>query len=121
MRSHDLSAALKRTADWVSENGDAEFWILDTIDDGRVWMGRFKGVSPWTCHPDADALIHQLEGEATIVVRVADTNQKHLLKSGQLFVVRQHLWYRIESNGLSLQYGTNRGETLHSELPEKTH
>ncbi|GAA5218824.1 hypothetical protein ACFSJ3_05740 [Corallincola platygyrae] len=121
MKSHDLNAVMKKQADWVSEDGDAEFWILDSIDDGRVWMGRFKGTSPWTCHPDADALIHQLEGESVLTVRVADTNTQQVLKPGQIFVVRRHLWYRVESGDLSLQYGTSRGETLHSKLPERTH
>jgi uncharacterized cupin superfamily protein len=120
MRAHNLVSTLKRQADWISENGNVEFWILDSIDDGRVWMGRFKGISAWTCHPDADALIHQLEGESTITVRVADTDQKQVLHPGEIFVVRSHLWYRVEAQTLALQYGVSRGETLHSKLPERS-
>jgi quercetin dioxygenase-like cupin family protein len=97
MKAHDLAAALAGvTTGEVStaEQDAAAFPRLASFNDGAVYVGRFAGETPWERHPDADELLHVLEGAMEITLLTPDGETRSSVPAGCVFVVPRGLWHR---------------------------
>jgi quercetin dioxygenase-like cupin family protein len=110
MKAHDLAAALagvKAGAVTTAEEDAAAFPRLASFNSGAVYVGRFAGQSPWERHPDADELLHVLEGVTEITVLSDDGPVRTSVAAGSIFVVPKGLWHRqLAEHGVTLLAAT---------------
>ena len=97
MKAHDLAAALAAVASGevkTAEQDAAAFPRLASFNGGAVYVGRFSGETPWERHPDADELLHVLEGATDITLLTPDGVARVSVAAGSVFVVPRGLWHR---------------------------
>jgi quercetin dioxygenase-like cupin family protein len=100
MKAHDIRAALGGapeltiTANTTAEEAGAAFPQLASFNDGGVFVGRYSGQPPWERHPQADELLHVLDGEVDITVLTDDGPVYVTVRAGSIFVVPRGLWHR---------------------------
>lgn len=114
MKAHDLQAAVKAPASWMSEGEDASFWILESFNKRSVWAGRYSGQSPWERHLDGDELLYVIEGEAVITLMTDGGPVETTLHAASVFVVPKGLWHRVLAHQVVIQFGATPGRTDHS-------
>jgi len=78
---------------------DASFKQVASFDGGGIYLGRFRGESPWELHPSGDELLHPIEGEVEVVYLREEEPKRFLLKSGQVCVVPKGVWHKQISPG----------------------
>jgi uncharacterized cupin superfamily protein len=118
MDSSDIRSVMERPADFTSEDGRARFWMLMPFEAGMCWAGTFTGQSPWTRHPDGDALVHVLEGESDVTVLEESGPSTTVARAGSVFVVPRQTWYRQLARRPVLQWGAAPAQTEHSEAED---
>jgi len=97
LHAHDLQAALSGVVAGPvgsTEEDAAAFPRLVTFNDGAVYVGRFSGQSPWECHPDADELLHVLEGEVEVTLLSGPKPVLTKVQAGSVLVVPRGVWHR---------------------------
>jgi len=97
MIAHDLRGALAGVATGTvatAEEDAAAFPRLASFNAGAVYVGRFSGETPWERHPDADELLHVLDGATDITLLTADGARRVSVAAGSVFVVPRGLWHR---------------------------
>ena len=97
MRAHDLGEALRGVVAGevlTVEEDTAAFPRLASFNAGAVYVGRFSGQTPWERHPDADELLHVLEGATDITLLTPDGATQVSVAAGSVFVVPRGLWHR---------------------------
>ncbi|MCW5220399.1 cupin domain-containing protein [Verminephrobacter aporrectodeae] len=97
LRAHDVHAALAGLVAGTVSNADedaAAFPRLATFNQGAVYVGRFSGVSPWECHPDADELLYVLDGEVEVTLLSGPKPVLTLARAGCVLVVPRGVWHR---------------------------
>jgi quercetin dioxygenase-like cupin family protein len=116
MQSHDVKAALKDlqelkvTANTTEADAITAFRALGTLNQCQLGVIRFSGLSPWERHPDADELLHLLEGAVDVTVLTDDGPVVAHVPAGSVFVVPRGLWHRQSARpGTALLFVT--GET----------
>jgi len=109
-----IEEILARPADWVSEDGAASFWLGGPFMGGMTWVGRWEGTPPWTCHPDGDALFHNVRGRCSLSLLTGEGEIQREVEEGAYFVIPQGIWHRFRSDDEVLQWGTAPGDTQHS-------
>ncbi len=96
------------------DNGEAIFWALGPFNDGHAWLGKYKGESPRTCHPEGDAFLHTLDGEVSIRLLI-DQGQTTLVSGpGSVFIIPGGTWHKYLCSDWVTQFGATVGMTLHS-------
>jgi quercetin dioxygenase-like cupin family protein len=100
MRVHDIKATLDglgaATEVKTAEEDAAAFPQLATYDGGGVYVGRFAGESgPWELHPDADELLHVLEGRLEVTVLTGDDASTATVNPGCFVVVPRGHWHHV--------------------------
>ncbi len=67
---------------------------LAWLEQSRLGVMRFSGLTPWERHPDGDELLHVLAGEIEVTV-LADDGPVHVtVPTGSVFVCPRGLWHR---------------------------
>ena len=118
MKAYDIRSTMNGTPSWVSEGGEAAFWVPEPFNDGMLWMGRFTGQSPWERHPDGDEFIHVLEGEVEVTMLADDGPAQITVSAGSVFIVPRGLWHKQVASAEVTQVGATPGRTEHSELED---
>jgi quercetin dioxygenase-like cupin family protein len=110
MKAHDLAAALAGVAAGevtTAEQDAAAFPRLASFNDGAVYVGRFAGETPWERHPDADELLHVLEGATEVTLLAPEGTLRVSVTAGSVFVVPRGLWHRqLAPGGVTLLTAT---------------
>jgi quercetin dioxygenase-like cupin family protein len=100
MKAHDIRAALSDapeltiTSSTTGEEAEAAFPQLASFNEGGVFVGRYSGRPPWERHPQADELLHVLDGEVDVTVLTDDGPVHVTVRAGSIFVVPRGLWHR---------------------------
>lgn len=97
LRAHDLCAALAEVV--AGPVGSAKedavaFPRLVAFNEGAVYVGRFSGESPWERHPDADELLHVLDGEVEVTLLSGSQPLLTMVRTGSVLVVPRGVWHR---------------------------
>jgi quercetin dioxygenase-like cupin family protein len=100
MKVHDIKAILDGLGPVgevkTAEEDAAAFPKLATYDGGGVYVGRFAGEGgPWELHPDADELLHVLEGRLEVTVLSGDDASTATVSSGCFVVVPRGHWHHV--------------------------
>jgi hypothetical protein len=67
---------------------------IASLDQCRIGVMRFSGLTPWERHPDGDGLLHPLAGAVEVTV-LTDTGPAHVtVPAGCVFVCPRGLWHR---------------------------
>ncbi|MBX2867733.1 MAG: cupin domain-containing protein [Acidiferrobacterales bacterium] len=102
-----LSFVGNRTPESRNEDLDGAFATLAPYRDGAIFIGHYAGNSEWERHAQGDEIVYVLEGETTLVLLMADVEEKYLLQSGEFIVVPQNTWHRFETpNGVKVMTAT---------------
>lgn len=118
MLPFDMLAQLELDPHHVSDDGQAEFWILGDFNGGNAWLGRYEGASPWTRHPDGDAFMHHIEGRVEVTLQRDDRLETHTVTAGQGYVIPRGTWFRHVAQGEVVQFGVFVGGVDHHEGEE---
>ena len=97
MGAHNLKAILAGIPAGeitTAEQDAAAFPRLASFDSGAVYVGRLAGQSPWECHPDADELLHILEGEVEVTLFRDYGPEIEIVSAGSVIVVPKGIWHR---------------------------
>ncbi len=114
MKVFDLKEVLASSPEMVTEDGQAMFWGLGEFNGGHAWVGRYRGESDWTCHPDGDAILNTLEGEVTVRLLTEQGEEQVEAGPGCVYVLPRGTWHKYVSSDWVLQFGAMAGTTLHS-------
>ena len=114
MKPINIKAVMKDKPKFVSPDGKASFWIGDAFNGGMIGVAKFSGQSPWERHPEADELIHNLEGEVEIILLKEKLPTKVTVSEGSVFIVPKGIWHRQSSEKGVIQFGATSGKTEHS-------
>ncbi len=100
MKVYDIKAILDRLGPVgevkTADEDAAAFPQLTTYDGGGVYVGRFAGGSgPWELHPDADELLHVLEGRLEVTVLTGDAASTVTVNAGCFVVVPRGRWHHV--------------------------
>jgi quercetin dioxygenase-like cupin family protein len=100
MKAHDIANILRGTpvlnitAETTEEEASAAFPMLAPFNQGGVFVGRFSGLTPWERHPEADELVHVLEGEVEITFLTNSGRQEVVARTGTVVIVPRGVWHR---------------------------
>lgn len=114
MKVFDLNELLASSPEMVTEDGEAMFWGLGEFNGGHAWVGRYRGESDWTCHPDGDAILNTLEGEVTIRLLTDEGDEQIKAGPGTVYVLPRGTWHKYLCDDWVTQFGAMVGSTLHS-------
>ena len=70
------------------------FTRLAAFNHGGLFVGRFRGLTPWERHRHGDELVHVLDGEVELTVMTARKSVRVTLRAGCMQVVPRGLWHR---------------------------
>lgn len=120
MKAHDIDAALRGEPHFSErdEDSEASFWMVESFSGGSVWIGSWRGTSPWELHPDSDEFLHTLEGTAEVTLLAEDGPEEVRVPAGSVFVVPRGVWHRQHSSAKVVQMGVTPGMTRHSEAED---
>jgi quercetin dioxygenase-like cupin family protein len=105
MKPHDLKGlrgALSRL-EMASRPGDqgngtpfasTRFTRLASFNHGGVFVGRFRGQTPWERHRHGDELVQVLHGDVDLTVLTARRSARVTLHAGDIVVVPRGIWHR---------------------------
>jgi quercetin dioxygenase-like cupin family protein len=80
----------------TAEEDAAAFPQLATYDGGGVYVGRFAdGSGPWELHPDADELLHVIEGRLEVTVLTDNEANTATVDAGCFVVVPRGHWHHV--------------------------
>ena len=85
---------LKITENTTSEEADAAFRELGSLNQASMNVGRFVGETPWERHPNGDELLYFLDGEVDITLMTEDGPVQVSGRAGSIFVVPQGMWHK---------------------------
>jgi quercetin dioxygenase-like cupin family protein len=99
---HDIQAVLKKLSPAGEVKTAAEdaaaFPQLATYDGGGVYVGCFAGGGgPWELHPDADELLHVLEGTLDVTVLSGESADMVTVTAGCFVVVPRGHWHHVSA------------------------
>jgi quercetin dioxygenase-like cupin family protein len=113
MLVHDLDIVIKELPDmpavrsYEGKPKDRVFVNLGPLNSSTLYVGRWKGQSPWERHPAGEELVHVLAGEVTFTLIQEDKQVEIVLGAHSLFVVPRDVWHRQTSAlGVTALYAT---------------
>src|SRR4029077_21144497 len=83
------------TPDTTRAERKAAFSALAAFRDGNIFAAKFAGDNPWERHPHGGALVHIIDGGATLHILTSDGPQSLALSAGMAVVVPQGEWPRF--------------------------
>ncbi len=126
MKVHDIHAVLDNLPPakevTTAEEDAAAFPKLASFGSGGVYVGRFVGgANPWELHPDADELLHVLEGELDVIVLTHDESVHVAMTPGCVFVVPRGLWHHVTARPTATVLAVSPRTEVSFEDPRVTH
>ena len=98
MKAHDLRALrqtlARRAMKGTPTFAGTPFARLAPFNHGGVFVGRFRGQTPWERHPHGDELVHVLDGEVELTLLRPRGPRTVTLRAGGVFVVPRGRWHR---------------------------
>jgi len=89
--------------------------FLAPFNQCTLGMVRFRGQTPWECHPDGDELLHVVEGELGVTVLSDGEPVRETLPAESVFIVPRGLWHRTSATaGTVLLFATAAETSEHS-------
>jgi len=89
--------------------------FLAPLNQCTLGMVRFRGQTPWECHPDGDELLHVVEGELGVTVLSDGEPVRETLPAESVFIVPRGLWHRTSATaGTVLLFATAAETSEHS-------
>ena len=73
------------------------FTRLASFNHGGLFLGRFRGRTPWERHRRGDELVHVLEGEVDLTLMMDRGPVQATLRPGGVFVVPRAVWHRQDA------------------------
>ena len=95
----------------------AGFEILGRGDfhDAAINLGTFNGDAGWERHSQGDEIVHIVAGETAIQMLVDGERQTIQVSAGDLLVVPQGTWHRLQSEkGVTVLTATPEGHEDHA-------
>ncbi len=80
-----------------STDMDQAFYRLAAYRDGAVFLAHWAGHSQWEVHHSGDELVMVVEGSTKLTMLVDGEEVSHELQPGQLIVVPQSTWHRLDT------------------------
>jgi quercetin dioxygenase-like cupin family protein len=121
LQPRDIAAALENLEKAGSDSPASSLGLLATLDQHEVGVARYSDQTPlWSRNPDADELLHVLEGELDVTSLTEDGLVHTSVPAGSIFVCHRGLWHwhRPLPTASLLFVGPENGtEYSHAELP----
>src|SRR5215471_10791937 len=94
LEPRDVAAALNSLDETAARSPARSVRVLASLDRWRVGVARYSDQTPfWNRNPDADELLHVLEGELD-VTSLTEAGPVHTsVPAGSVFVCRRGLWH----------------------------
>lgn len=124
MESHDVKSALrdlpelKVTPNTTEAEAMAAVRRLGTLNQCLLGVTRFSGLTPWERHPEADELLHVLEGAVDVTVLTGEGPVSASVAAGSVFVVPRGAWHRQHARqGTAVLFATGETDISWAEDP----
>jgi quercetin dioxygenase-like cupin family protein len=81
-------------SDALDDLPDGAMRLLASLNDSTVGVARFSDQAPrWKRHPEADELLHVLDGQLDVVTLTAEGPVHATVSAGSIFVCPRGLWH----------------------------
>jgi quercetin dioxygenase-like cupin family protein len=90
---------------------------LSDYRNGGVFVSHWGGIGEWERHPN-DELVMVLEGKARVFLVQEGQEREHTLREGQLIIVPENTWHRLESTKVKILTVTPRPTDHQIEFPK---
>lgn len=90
---------------------------LSDYRNGGVFVSHWGGCGEWERHPNGDEIVMVLEGEARVFLVQNGEESEQLLAEGQLIVIPENTWHRLESAEVKILTVTPRPTDHQLEFP----
>jgi quercetin dioxygenase-like cupin family protein len=90
---------------------------LSDYRNGGVFISHWGGCGEWERHPNGDEIVMILEGEAKVFLVHEGKQTEQRLKEGQLIVVPENTWHRLETKQVKILTVTPRPTDHQTEFP----
>jgi mannose-6-phosphate isomerase-like protein (cupin superfamily) len=93
-----------RTPQSTSADREGSGARLASYRGSAIFTSKFIGKTSWECHPEADEMVHILDGATTIdLAHGAEPTQSVALSTGMIIIIPQGAWHRFHSpDGVTL-------------------
>lgn len=101
-------------------HGSAPETFFDRLADyrnGGIFISHWAGRGEWERHPHGDEIVMVLEGKAKVFLVEDGQEKEHALSEGQLIVVPENTWHRIETANVKILTVTPRPTDHQVEFP----
>lgn len=112
-----LTLLPNRTPMTSSQESKDAFALLSSYCEGGIYVGRWAGSSEWERHSAGEEIVMVLDGQATIFFLADDGEQIVPIGAGELVVVPQGTWHRLEAPGGVKILSVTPQPTDHSTAP----
>ena len=86
--------------------------------NGGVFVSHWAGLGEWERHPNGDEIVMVIEGEARVFLIQQDEETECRLAAGELIVIPENTWHRLESAEVKIMTVTPRPTEHRVELPK---
>jgi quercetin dioxygenase-like cupin family protein len=91
---------------------------LSDYRNGGVFVAHWGGLGEWERHPNGDEIVMVVEGEAKVFLVHDGEETQQLLRQGQLIVIPENTWHRLESEKVKILTVTPRPTDHQVEFPK---
>ena len=106
-----------RTPEAHGSGSETFFARLSDYRNGGVFVSYWGGCGEWERHPNGDEIVMVIEGEASVFLIQDGEETKQSLSDGQLIVIPENTWHRIESARVKILTVTPRPTDHQVEFP----
>ena len=90
---------------------------LSDYRNGGVFVSHWGGLGEWERHPNGDELVMVLGGKAKVFLVQEGEEREHALREGQLIVIPENTWHRLETAEVKILTVTPRPTDHQIEFP----
>jgi mannose-6-phosphate isomerase-like protein (cupin superfamily) len=90
---------------------------LSDYRNGGIFVSSWGGSGEWERHPNGDEIVMVIEGEARVFLVQDGEETDQRLREGQLIVIPENTWHRLESARVKILTVTPRPTDHQAEFP----
>ncbi len=90
---------------------------LSDYRNGGVFVSHWAGSGEWERHPNGDEIVMVIEGKAKVFLIQDGEETEQSLSEGQLIVIPENTWHRIETAAVKILTVTPRPTEHQVEFP----
>lgn len=90
---------------------------LSDYRNGGVFISYWGGCGEWERHPYGDEIVMVIEGKARVFLVQDGEETEHFLSEGQLIVIPENTWHRLETAKVKILTVTPRPTDHQIEFP----